>query len=491
MNAIGRVKEQLGSIGARLKTYFNQGNWIDSNAPGRIYSSGGGKFYAIPGTRYNWDRLTGELWTCPAVQACLSIIQRNFQQAPFTVYQKVTTGGKAERNPVPDHDVLRLLNRPNPAYDGQVLKENIVQSLKLYGNAYMVIERSNGKAARELWWVPNEWVQPYTEPGSKMPMMVDYYRVTWGGRQMTVQPEDMIHLRIGSDPYDPRVGLSELVSASRDINTLQQIATYKPSILRNFGIIGKFIRPKDSIVQITPADIKAQVDAQTQGDNVGSTIVVDFPADIDYPNSSPKDLDVGTMGDMPEANICALMGVPAQVVGLHVGRLSKTYANVKEAREQLWEETLIPLGNLIACQLGYRLLPEFAGTSSPEAVEAYMAEYELAFDYSDVRPLQPDLDALNTRELAVFTAGIITVGQFCANTFRDEPDPAIKDMYYSDLHAPEPVEEEVQTGNEPNTTQTVTAAGKSAWEARMEAELAALEVSEVTRQAVYAGNGVH
>lgn len=488
MKSIDRIKQAVGSVGIRLKTYFNQGNWVDSNLPGRIYSSSGGRFYAIPGTRVNWDRLTGDLWTCPAVQACLNIMHRNLVQAPWMVYQKKQTKGRTESVPVPDHPILARLNRPNPIYDGQVLRDCIVDSLKMTGNAYIVMERTNGQAVAELWWVPNDWVQPYTQPDNRMPMAVDYWRVNFANRQMIVPPEDMIHLRLGSDPTDPRLGLSELASASRDVNTLQQLANYKPNILRNMGVVGKFIRPKDGTVLIDPVEVKEKIDAASTVDNVGSTVVVDFPAEVDYPGVSPKDLDTGAMGDMPEANICALMGVPAQVVGLHVGRLSKTYANIKEAREQLWEECLIPLGNLIACQMGYRLLPEYAANRDPEYLEAYMAEYALALDYTDVRPLQPDLDALNTRELEVFKAGITTVAQFCANTFRDEPDPAIADLYYSDLQAPpEPMDGTDGTGK-PNATQTVTTAGKSAWEARVEAEL-----MEIERQSVFAlnGNGVH
>lgn len=491
MKALDRLKTRLGSIGARLKTYFNQGDWVNSQAPGRLYSSGAGRFYYVPGTRFNWDRLTGDLWTCPAVQACLNIIHRNLPQAPWIVRRKESDGKTEKWVPAPDHPIKALLDRPNPIYDGNILKQNIADSIKLTGNAFVIKERNGGQVVRQLWWVPNSWVTPITDPDNRMPMAIDYYRVSFGRMQMKVPVKDMIHLRDGCDPTDPRLGMSELASASRDVNGLQQLANYKPNILRNMGVTGRFVAPESELqsVSFDPKAMKEHLDAQSQGDNVGSTFVTDIPLKVTYPNASPKDLDVASMGDVPEANVCALMGVPAQVVGLHVGRLSKTYANMKEAREQLWEECLIPLGHLIACQMGYDLLKEFAPPgSSPEALEAYLAEYEVGFDYSDVRPLQPDLDALNTRELEVFKAGIITVGQFCANTFREEPDAERADLYFSDLNAPaEP------PANEPNANQSATqptAAGKSIWEQVLEGRLEA-ELAEIERQSVFVGNGVH
>jgi HK97 family phage portal protein len=488
-------KEWRARIGAQLKTYFNQGNWIDGNSPGRIYSSRGGKFYWIPGTRFNWDRLTGDLWTCPAVQACLNIIHRNLPQAPWVVRKRQMSGKQEKWVPAAGHPLQALLDRPNDIYDGNILKQNIADSLKLDGNAYIIKERDGAQRVRELWWVPCSWVDPFTAPSSKIIMGVDMYRVTWGNQRMDVKPENMIHLRDGSDQNDPRLGLSELASAARDVNTLQQIATYKPNVLRNMGIIGKFISPKDNTVQIDPKEVKEHIDAQSTQDNVGSTVVVDFAAEIEYPNSSPKDLDIGLMGDMPEANICALMGVPAQVVGLHVGRLSKTFSNVKEAREQLWEECLIPLGTLISCQLGYDLLREFAGTNNPEQLEAYFAEYRLEFDYTGVRPLQPDLDALNKRELDIYINDGQTLGEFCANTMRQEPRLELKDLYYSEvkrLMNPAPVEP-AMPGEQPAAAQEEQpkSNGKSVWEARIEAELEELERLHAGSEFAAAGNGVH
>lgn len=422
-------------IRASIKTFWGGGNWVDSNAPGNLFTNNRSTSLWIPGTRFNWDALTGELWMCPAVQACLNWIIRNFGQAPLVVREK---GANGVWQNDPEHPILRLLAYPNDAYDGAILTQGIITSLELNGNAYVIIERNQARTeVMELWWVPHSWVTPYTAPSSPNQMVVDEYRVTIPGALTpwrSVPPRDMIHLTYGRDPNDPRMGLSSLASLSRDINLLQQLANYKPNIVRNFGVIGKFVSPTDKEVEFDPDELKERLDQQSQGDNAGSTLVVDFPVKIDYPGVSPKDLDIGGMGDMSECNIAACFGIHPQLVGLYVGRVHKTDASIKEHREEAWEGKLIPLGALISCQLGNRLLAEFAGTNDPQAIKNYQSRYKLEYDYSRIRPLQPDADALKRVYLLVFQAGIINVSQYCEAVGMPKPDPKVADLFWTDIN---------------------------------------------------------
>src|SRR5207247_140848 len=140
----------------------------------------------------------------------------------------------------------------------------------------------------ELWWAPHHMVQPFTYPGNDQ-RFVDFYIYTDPiGRQSRVPVEDMLHLKYGLDPYDQRLGLSPLASAARPVNSLQQAGNYRPNILRNFGTIGKFVRPKTEMVNTSfkPKEFKEFIDDQTRGDNVGGTVVADFPFDIDFPKVS-------------------------------------------------------------------------------------------------------------------------------------------------------------------------------------------------------------
>jgi HK97 family phage portal protein len=431
----GKMPSLRERLGIAYRSFWGGGDWVDSSAPGNLYSSGGtGRAHWTPGTQINWDRITGDLWECPAVQACLNWLFRNFPQAPPIVNVKDSAG---EWKIAKEHPLVNLLNRPNQDYDGSILFQGLILSWITNGNAYAEIVRSTGGEVIELYWIPHHLVTVWTDP--KSDNLIDYYRYrTPNGDERILTPDKMLHLKFGFNPYDTRLGMSPLFSAKRGIYTLQLAANYGANMMRNFGTIGMFVSPNDPTVTIEPETIADKINAKTTGDMVGSTTVLDFMAKVDYPKSSPQDMALDTIQDIPEKDICALIGIPDKVIGLYCARDSQTYASAVEAREIAWEECVMPMGTGMAAQIGFKLLPEFTTARTLQAKRQELTRVQLAFDYRDVRPLQPDLDKLNTRELMVFRMGLITVGDFCRNTNRPDPPKAIADKFYYDLPQPGP-----------------------------------------------------
>lgn len=446
---------------AAYKT-FNSGNWVDSDLPGNVMSSRIGNAFYVPGSRVNWDAVTGEIISCPAVQACFNTLFRNLPQAPPALRQKDSSG---DMKAVVGHPLVKMLNKPCPLYDGATLRNMMAFSLFTAGDAFCTIERTKGLQAAELWWWPHNRVTIPPNTGE----IIEYYLVTdMRGKQITVPAEDMVHLKYGLNPHDPRFGLAPLMSGKRPTYSLQLSSNYRANIMRNMGVAGKIVSAKDNTIEFDPIELKAKLDDQTKGDNVGSTVVTDYAVDVHYPGVTPKDMASDTFEDRDEALICALFGVPPQVALLLVGRLMKTDANWKEAREQFWEDCIMPLLGLIGSQLGDRLLPEFE--VNPKVLETY----ELGFDYSDVRALQPDLDNLHTRAREDWMANLITLAEWKMETGR-KPEPGDELLRYRDM-APAP---SVDNQGNPVVPGAKPAAGKSitfpTWSTRIEAELAELE----------------
>lgn len=425
---------------------FNQGDWVNSSRPGNIYSSAA-RSHCVPGTVVNWDGVTGELWTCPAVQACLNWINRNFPQAPPIVRQR--NGETGQWTIVPDHALTRLLRRPNPEYDWNLLSQAIVLSLETNGNAYCAIERNNGLQPAELWWMPHHLVTAVTEAGSRN--FIDRYEVSVRGKKLQVDPRDMLHVRYGLDPDDVRLGLSPLASAKRGVYSLQQANTYRANILRNSGAIGVLISSKlNSQKEWDPAELVEKYKAKVTGDAVGEAFATDAELDFTFPRNSPEDMAMEIIEDRPESEVCALVGIPPQVAGLHVGRLSKTYANMEQARESAWEEKLMPLGTMLGSQIGYKLLAELSEEPTEAAKMEEAGTLALGFDYSNVRPLQPDMDLLHERVRRDWLANLITLADWKRAVDR-LPDPGDEKLRYRDF------------ANTPQTELAVTPApGKSA-----------------------------
>ena len=96
------LAKRIQAARVAVKAFWGSGNWVDSSAPGNVYSSSR-RSHWVPGTVINWDVATGDLWACPAVQACLNWINRNFTQADAMVRQKVKDG---RWEAVPDHPLI-------------------------------------------------------------------------------------------------------------------------------------------------------------------------------------------------------------------------------------------------------------------------------------------------------------------------------------------------------------------------------------------------
>lgn len=352
--------------------------------------------FGLAGTRINWSAITGRLQENAAAYSCYRTIALNYMQAPPRLQQR--DGDTWE---VVDADpVTQLLRAPYPPFmDGAALAWAYLGSLLETGNAYIGIEVNEAGLPARLKWLPPDSVTAERNPDSLN--LLDYYRYAPAGKNVQrIEIEDIIHLRFGVNPNDPRYGLSGYAALTQQQYTLQQATNYNANILRNGGVPFAFACPKDASSTFSPQEFVDKAKGKVSGDKVGEWLAWNEPITLTFPNVTPESMSLDTMQDRPESDIAAVLGTPAQVAGLHVGRLSKTYANVKEARESFWEETIIPLLLLVYSQIGAALLPRFGYDTD---------NYRLYPDITDIRPLQPDKDALHKRIWGDYDRGIISL----------------------------------------------------------------------------------
>ena len=81
------------------------------------------------------------------------------------------------------------------------------------------------------------------------------------------------------------------------------------------------------------------------GRNAGKILLLEGNFEWKEMGLSPKDLDFISGKELAAKEIALAFGVPNILVG---SMSSATFANYKEARYNLWEETLIPLLNIVA-----------------------------------------------------------------------------------------------------------------------------------------------
>jgi HK97 family phage portal protein len=401
---------------------FSGGQVGSGDSRGSFWGNGTsspGLFTYRPGSAINWDLVTGGISDNPIAATCLNIICDNYVQARIRIERK--QDGEDKYEPDPSHPLLPILKKPNPFYSWAYLTKGILTSMHGQGDAYIGIERNGDGTPSELYWLPYG-VKPYRAKGSKR--LIDGWLYKSGdknSKEVQVPLEDIIHIPMGADPARPGMGLSGWQALKQDQYILQQGGNFTANVMRNNGTAGAIITPK-SVKNADGIELQPEVDPQqvtdtyrsmTSGDKVGGAMFFGFPADIMFPKNSPQDLALDTILDRPEANICAVFRVSILLVGAHGGRHAKTYANMTEARQSLWEECLLPLEQIIAAELTTQLLPQMGGDAETERV---------AYDTSGIRALQPDLDKLHDRVRKDWAENGIDLHTFMVETKRVAED---------------------------------------------------------------------
>lgn len=336
-----------------------------------------------------------------AVLACLEWIGRAFPEAPIILQEWL-----ADRKEWENHErdeVLDLLERPNPFYNGTTLLKATVMDVKLGGSTYWVKLRSATGRVVQLWWVPGSMMEPKGDSNDPT-VFIDHYDYSPNGQTKPLSPRDVIQFRNGIDPKNPRKGFSPMQALFREIFTDDEAANMVAALLRNMGVPGIMLSPEGAM-RIDPEEaekLKQVFLTKFTGDKRGEPMVVPAAMKVQQFGFSPEQMKLRELRAIPEERITAVLGVNAAVVGLGSGlATTKVGATLREYREEATEGTIIPLYREIASELTHQLLVDFRDTRT----------WRLTFDLSKVRVLQEDELKRTERVARLVTDGIIRISE--------------------------------------------------------------------------------
>lgn len=387
-------------------------SWTDSwGRPISFLSSG-------INTNVDYRGETGELTTSSLVMAVVNFVGTMLAEAPPEVVRYDKTG---KATVISDHRLTLLLKNPNPYYDFATLVKALALSLLIGGNNYWLMERDpkNFFQVIRIWWLPHFLVTPRwdrTLPSD----FISSYRYQIDGRRIDYLPEDVVHIRGTPNPHNPRVGMGIFDPVIEEIFGDKMAARFSAVLFKNLGIVQYVISPPKPAAGETGGgstgfgfgkdEAKARAKAlqiqdsfirATTGDNAGKPVVNTIPLEIQKLSFSPQELDMKELRKVPESRVAGVSGVPASVLQYLVGLENGTsYASYEQAREQGYEQVIIPLQRMIAAAINKYLMPEFADGDG---------RLEFRFDLSDVRVLQDDQDKLYTRLTQAVQAGWLQV----------------------------------------------------------------------------------
>ena len=132
------------------------------------------------------------------------------------------------------------------------------------------------------------------------------------------------------------------------------------ALIQNGGTPSGVLYQEDGDTPLTDSqfeNLKTQVDQQYTGAvNAGRPLLLEGGLKWQSMGLSPKDMDWGDGKNMSAREIALAFGVPPQMLGIPD---SQTYSNFTEARQSVWEDTIIPLARDLVCELNGWLVPVF------------------------------------------------------------------------------------------------------------------------------------
>jgi HK97 family phage portal protein len=372
---------------------------------------------AEPMSRYGAE--VGDGLDSNVVMSPIGWIMRNFTEADPIVERRADMGWEH----VPDHDLEQLLSSPNPFYDGDILLKATLVSYCLEGDAYWWKVRDGYRNVVALWYLPHFLVEPkWPQDGS---VFISHYEYRPGGKaeMVRIPVADMVHLRNGLDPRNIRKGFSQIKPLLREVYTDEEAANFSASILRNMGVPGGIISPKNGpITSQAEADRLKDYMATFTGDRRGGWMAVGQPTEIHQFGFDPNNLMLGNLRDIAEERVCAALGIPAAVVGFGSGlQQTKVGATMREMRREAWDSCITPMQHTIARQITRQLLPDF---------QAQTRRFRMRFDNSVFAASQEEEMERAQRVALLTEKGILRVDRAQA-MLRLEVDPT-RAVYMTD-----------------------------------------------------------
>jgi HK97 family phage portal protein len=155
------------------------------------------------------------------LRSAITTIATAVAQVDWRLYRKRKSGDREE---IDNHELLDLINYPNPFQSGHDFVELHQTFIELLGESYQVKQMNRGK--KELWIAPAQYM-------TAIPDTVNYisgYKFERDGiATRTFKPDEVIAF-IETNPLDPLSGIGRAQSASVDIESLNMMAQYN----RNF-----------------------------------------------------------------------------------------------------------------------------------------------------------------------------------------------------------------------------------------------------------------
>ena len=254
--------------------------------------------------------------------------------------------------PIAEHPLAKVLQKPNPEFSGQDLIEFLIAHLELVGNALwqpIIV----GNQVKEIWIVMPDLVKPI--PADIKGEWLKGWEVTeYGGSHHIVPASQFIHF-MQVDPANPYWGISPLMAVARTIDVDNEAVDTQKISMQNRGVVDGVFTHESPLTAEQFEEARRQIrenyltksrrrepwvlGAGSKWQQMSLT-----PVEMDYIASRIRNL----------RDIAGAFGISP----IFLGDLEQSsYDNMKQARKSLYEDVAIPLLDDIKATLNLKLAP--------------------------------------------------------------------------------------------------------------------------------------
>lgn len=303
----------------------------------------------------------------PEVRTCVDFLARNIAQLPIKAFTRVSD---VERTRISEGPLVDTLSNPAPGVTRTRWLMDLVADAAVFGNTYHLKVRSEGgrvaliRIPPGMVTIEGSWLRP------------EQFVVTGSAGTKKFPAEQVVHIRYGFNPDDPRLGLSPLETLRTVLAEQSAANKYREAYWKNAARMGGVIeRPSGapSWSDTARARFKADWDAHNSGVAAsGRTAILEEGMQFKPSSFSARDSQYLESFQLTREVVATAYGIPIGLLGLG----SFTYASLSEQHRQLYADCLAPWLVLIQEELELQLLPEFsvpAGTYLEIDVDAKLA----------------------------------------------------------------------------------------------------------------------
>jgi len=260
-----------------------------------------------------------------------------------------------------EHPLCVLLGRPNPWTSKQQLIESYAAYLLLTGNTYLEGVGPENEAPRELWNLRPDRMKVVPSPmgvGGYTYECAGQFK-TWKSDPITGQ-SPVLHVKTFS-PLNDYYGMSPVEAAAFAIDGHNEAGEWNQALLQNSA------RPSGAMVYAGKdgqalgdkqfARLKEEINSTMAGTrNAGRVPILEGGLSWQQMSMSPSEMDWINGKNVSAREIALAFGVAPQILSIPG---DNTYSNYQEARQALYEDTVLPLANALVDSLNVWLSPAF------------------------------------------------------------------------------------------------------------------------------------